>query len=97
MTKLTKESSIKLAAELTAAGVKAYAKHHDGCMPDNTIQMFFSVAATLRDEKTGNAAVRTLRVESDAAEVAKDMKKEIKALAKATRERIATERFLNRS
>ena len=98
MAKLTKESSIKLQNDLRAAGIaSAYATKSDGLRADGTLWEAYGVKATLKDARTGNGVVRQYWDEVDAAKEAKAMIKELKALAKGTRARIATEKFLNRS
>lgn len=98
MTKLNKESAIKLQNDLRANGISsACATKSDGLGADGSTWEAYGVKAELKDARTGNSVRRQFSTDVDAAKEAKAMAKELKTLAKATRERIATEKFLDRS
>lgn len=97
-TEFSLDAAQTLATELRAAGIiDVRVTVRDYVTPENTVGQRYSVEAVISDAKHGNIIVRTLRGPAVAADVAKDMQREVKDRAKGTRSRLRAERDEDKS
>lgn len=88
-TEFSGDSAHVMATELRAAGITdVCVMVVDYATPENTVGQRYSVKAVIRDSRHGNTIVRTLRGPAVAADVAKEMQREVKSRAKETRARM---------
>lgn len=92
-------AAIDWATSMRAAGcADAYAKTYDGNVDGRSVKILRGVECYLRDVKSGNVVLRTVTDFAAAPEkVLAEMKREMKARARATADARRVERETNRS